>query len=69
MENRKGFIASSLENGVGFGSTEFYVIRPKNPNDTDYIYGLTKASDFRFLAERWMQGSAGQRRVPKDFFY
>ena len=28
MENGKGAIAQSLKNGVGFGSTEFHVLRP-----------------------------------------
>ena len=30
MENGKSAIASNLENGFGFGSTEFHVLRAKN---------------------------------------
>ncbi|NLG05401.1 MAG: hypothetical protein GX567_16490, partial [Clostridia bacterium] len=68
MENGKGTLATNLLNGIGFGSTEFYVIRPYDKNDTQYLYSLSMSKVFRRRAERWMQGSAGQRRVPKDFF-
>ncbi|MHB9010479.1 MAG: restriction endonuclease subunit S [Carboxydocellales bacterium] len=68
MENGKGALAEGLENGIGFGSTEFFVIRSKKSTDTEYLFALTMASAYRKRAERWMQGSAGQRRVPKDFF-
>jgi len=68
MENGKGAIAVSLKNDIAMGSTEYYVFRAINPEDIQFIYHLTMSSVFRKRAERWMQGSAGQRRVPKDFF-
>jgi type I restriction enzyme S subunit len=67
-ENGKGAIAEKLENGIGFGSTEFFVIRPKNLSDKFYLYYLTMSSEYRKQATRWMRGSAGQRRVPKEYF-
>jgi type I restriction enzyme S subunit len=68
MENNKGAIARNLVNRTGMGSTEFFVLRTKNKADLNFVYHLTMSKIYRSLAERWMQGSAGQRRVPKDFF-
>ena len=69
MENGKGAIAKDLKNGIGFGSTEFHVIRPiKEKTNSYWIYHLTTLIEFRRLAERKMTGSAGQKRVPSDFF-
>lgn len=67
MENGKGAIALNLVNGIGFGSTEFHVIRPTNEINQYWLYNLTSLKMFRKLAERKMTGSAGQKRVPKDF--
>jgi len=68
MENGKGAIALSLTNRIGFGSTEFHVLRPKNFDDRDYLFYLTMMYSLRKKAEQLMTGSAGQRRVPSDFF-
>lgn len=68
MENGKGCIARGLLNNIGFGSTEFHVLRPKeNTLTKEYIFYLTKSSKFRKEAESKMTGSAGQRRVPRKF--
>ena len=68
MENGKGAIANGLTNSLGFGSTEFHVIRPKKPDDCYYLYSLSRMYYFRRKAEQLMTGSAGQKRVPVDFF-
>lgn len=68
MENGKGAIVRNLENGVGFGSTEFHVLRPKENIKSEWLYYLTTMPKFRMLAEKNMTGSAGQKRVPKQFF-
>jgi len=68
MENNKGAIAEGLTNGIGMGSTEFFVLRPRKDSDRYFVYFLSMSKTFRQKAERWMQGSAGQRRVPRDFF-
>jgi restriction endonuclease S subunit len=68
MENNKGAIANGLKNNIGMGSTEFFVFRTKKEEDRNFIYYLTMSKTYRKAAERWMQGSAGQRRVPRDFF-
>lgn len=68
MENGKGAIAQSLENGVGFGSTEFYVLRPHSEYVTSkWLFYLLSWEAFRKKAEKSMTGSAGQKRVPKNF--
>lgn len=68
MENGKGAIAKGLANGVGFGSTEFHVLKPKQESDLMFCFYLTKMDLFRQNAERLMTGSAGQKRVQSDFF-
>ena len=68
MENGKGAIAQNMKNGVGFGSTEFHVLRPDTDKITsEWLYYLTTWKTFRQEAERNMTGSAGQKRVPKTF--
>lgn len=68
MENGKGAIAKNLTNEVGFGSTEFHVLRPKEEITSEWLYYLTTLPNFRQQAEKNMTGSAGQKRVPKQFF-
>jgi type I restriction enzyme, S subunit len=68
MENGKGGIMRDLSNGIGFGTTEFHILRPiKNISTPEWIYYLTASKHFRSLAESNMTGSAGQKRVPKAF--
>lgn len=68
MENGKGAVARGLHNGIGFGSTEFHVLRPISGKTNPYwIYTLTTFSQFRIDAANNMTGSAGQRRVPVSF--
>lgn len=68
MENGKGAVAKSLMNGIGFGSTEFHVLRPiDNISNPYWIYIITSFKTFRKDAEANMTGSAGQRRTPASF--
>ena len=68
MENGKGAVAAGLCNGVGFGSTEFHVIRPvENVSNPYWLYHLMSFNTFRNDAAVNMTGSAGQRRVPVTF--
>lgn len=68
MENGKGALVRNLKNGVGFGSTEFHVLRPVDPEDAEFIYQLSRSPSFRNKATRYFMGSAGQQRVSKDIF-
>lgn len=66
MENGKGTIAR-IDTEIGFGSTEFHVLRPKEVN-SEWIYHLLSLDSIRDNAENMMTGSAGQKRVSKRFF-
>ncbi len=68
FENGKGAQATNLLNGIGFGSTEFHVIRA-NPDRVSarFLYWHTRSDAFRFEGEQRMVGSAGQKRVPTEF--
>lgn len=68
FENGKGALVTNLLEGVGFGSTEFHVIRAKSDIALSaFLYWHTRSDEFRRLGERNMVGSAGQKRVPTDF--
>jgi type I restriction enzyme S subunit len=69
MQNGKSAIASNLLNNVGFGSTEFHVVRAKNRTKlkSEYIHLLLRIPEIRQAATRYFVGSAGQQRVPKEF--
>jgi len=57
----------SDETSLGFGSTEFIVIRGRDGVTTDdFAYYLTKWSEFRQFAIGQMTGSSGRQRVPAD---
>lgn len=68
MENGKGMILKNLANKVGFGSTEFHVLRPiENTTKSEYLYVLLSLPQFRIEAAKNMTGTGGQRRVPTSF--
>ena len=67
MQNGKSAIADNLIDGIGFGSTEFHVLRPKTGVIKEWIYYFIRTAEFRRIAEEHFEGSAGQRRVPVDF--
>lgn len=69
MQNKKSVVVNGLENGVGFGSTEFFVIRAKDSHKTDihFILQIMRTDLVIEQAKLHFKGSAGQQRVPKDF--
>ncbi|MCA9759011.1 MAG: restriction endonuclease subunit S [Candidatus Eisenbacteria bacterium] len=67
FENGKVAHARDLPEEVGFGSTEFHVIRPTSEVDGGYLYHLLRAPQVRLWGEGRMKGAAGQRRVPSEF--
>lgn len=67
MENGKMAVARNLQNGVGFGSTEFHVLRPGDSVDAQYLYHFVSSQTFRKEAARHMTGAVGLRRVPTAF--
>lgn len=67
MENGKSAIARGILGGVGFGSTEFHVLRPTTCVLPDWIFYFIRQPSFRSAAKANFTGSAGQQRVPTDF--
>lgn len=68
FENGKAAYLDCLETQIGFGTTEFHVIRPNIEKlDGKYLFYLIWSDKFRHAGARNMSGSAGQKRVPADF--
>ena len=69
MQNKKSVVVNRLENGIGFGSTEFFVLRSKDSNQTDihFILQILRTNLVVEQAKLHFKGSAGQQRVPKEF--
>ena len=67
FENGKGACLENLPTALGFGSTEFHVIRPSKAIVSTYLYRVTTLSEFRRLGADEMTGAAGQQRVPVEF--
>ncbi len=67
MENGKMAVARQLRNGIGFGSTEFHVLRPREGVDAHFVYYFVSNARFRAEAAHHMTGAVGQKRVPAAF--
>ena len=67
FENGKAGIARDLTNGVGFGSSEFYVLRPGEQALAQWVYHCVMHPSFRAPATVNMTGTGGLQRVPRDF--
>lgn len=69
LENGKTAFVDFLEPGeVGWGSTEFIVLRPKPPLPEPFAYFLCRDPGFRSFAIANMAGTTGRQRVPNDCF-
>lgn len=67
MENGKMAVVPPLPRGVGFGTTEFHVLRATEALDKLYLYYFVSSAALRHEAQHHMTGAVGQRRVPKRF--
>ena len=68
FENGKYFIASCLENGVGAGTTELYVLRSSsNGLYRKYLFYFLASNYFMGDAKKTFMGSVGQQRIKKDY--
>ena len=67
FENGKGAFLNQLETELGFGSTEFHVLRVQADVCDLFLYYVTKSEIFMKVGEAFMSGAAGQKRVPTDF--
>ena len=68
FENGKSGLAKDLENGIGFGSSEFFILRA-NPDKVlpEYIYYIINSNQFITEGTPQMTGTGGLRRLTKDF--
>jgi len=67
FENGKAGIARNLRNGIGFGSSEFYVLRPGESVLAEWVYRCITHQAFRAKAIPQMTGTGGLQRVPRAF--
>lgn len=67
MENGKSAVVGKLLNNIGFGSTEFHVLRCLEKLDNKFLYHIVRNRSFRDEARSVMTGAVGQQRVPKVF--
>ncbi len=67
MENGKITIAHGLKSGIGFGSTEFHVIRLSEEQSSQFFFFYFLQQKFRQEAKRAMTGAVGLLRVPTDY--
>ncbi|MBP9741722.1 MAG: restriction endonuclease subunit S [Burkholderiales bacterium] len=66
FENGKSGLANNLKNGVGFGSTEFFVLRSKGINPY-LLYSIISSDLFIENGKKMMLGTTGRKRLIKDF--
>jgi len=67
FENGKAAVCRDLLGGLGFGSTEFHVLRSNGTVLTMYVYHFVRQKSFRREGAANMTGSVGQKRVPVDW--
>ena len=67
LENGKTCLVDFLADGqVGWGSTEYIVLRPRPPLPSTYAYYLARSEVFRTFAIGNMTGTSGRQRVPAE---
>ena len=65
LENGKTAYVDFLRDGeIGWGSTEYIVMRPKPPLPSEFAYCLSRSTSFREFAIQNMTGTSGRQRVP-----
>lgn len=68
FENGKAALVDDLPNGIGAGSSEFYVLRPHCSDISQrLLFALIKTHAFMQEGATNMTGAVGLRRVPKSF--
>ncbi len=68
FENGKSAIAKGLENGIGFGSSEFFVFRVKeNKILNKWLYYFISSEEFINRGKNNMTGTSGLQRLSREF--
>ncbi|MDD2597638.1 MAG: N-6 DNA methylase [Kiritimatiellae bacterium] len=65
FENGKAGVANDLVNGIGFGSSELYVLRPTGDLLPQWVFMFVATPTFRAWAKPQMTGTGGLQRVPR----
>lgn len=69
FENGKAAVVSGLKHDIGSGSTEFHVFRSMSEDVlAAYVYLFLRSPLFRVKGQSSMTGTAGQKRLPTDYF-
>jgi type I restriction enzyme S subunit len=69
LENGKTAFVDFLADGqIGWGSTEYIVLCPREPLPPEFAYFLARTDDFRNHAIVNMTGTSGRQRVPPECF-
>ena len=69
LENGKtGFVDFLDEDEVGWGSTEYIILRPKPTLPVEFGYYLARSDNLRMFAIHNMTGTTGRQRVPASCF-
>lgn len=67
LENGKTAFVDFLEGDqIGWGSTEYIVLRSKSPLPTTFSYLLARYEEFRVFLIQNMTGTSGRQRVPAE---
>lgn len=67
FENGKGAFLNELDTQYGFGTTEFITIRPNSKIEGKLLRMILSSKWFLKIGEKYMTGSAGQKRISDDF--
>lgn len=67
FQNGKSGVAKELTNGIGFGSSEFIVFRPKDFILSEWLYYNVSSPDFLREGNNNMSGAVGLKRLIKSF--
>jgi len=67
MQNGKHTIAEGLIDGIGFGTTEFHVIRPSEAIISEFIWFYIRQPKVLSNATKHFTGAVGQQRVPEGY--
>ena len=67
FQNGKLGIARDLPNGVGFGSSEYFVLRSNGEILPEYLFYFLSQDSFIKGGVRQMSGAVGHQRVPPEY--
>jgi type I restriction enzyme S subunit len=68
FENSKACVFANLQSELGAGTTELHIVRPVGQTLVPrYVLAYLKAPMFLQVGETRMTGTAGQKRLPKEF--